>query len=294
MHDLDRSHPSHAGLAGDVAALLQQQRRRALVWMAGAATLPLLSCGGGSDSGTTTATTSSSSTGSSTTTTTASSGTCAVTPEETNGPYPADGTNGNAGGTIDVLTLAGIVRSDIRPSIPASLGSATGVLLTITLTLVDTNAGCAALAGYALYLWQCDSQGRYSLYSSGITDQNYLRGVQAADADGQVTFTTIFPACYAGRMPHLHYEVYASANSATSADNALRTGQVAFPADICNAVYKTAGYDGSATRFAQITFTTDGVFADNAADGTLAREMCTISGNATDGYAATLTVGIAV
>jgi protocatechuate 3,4-dioxygenase beta subunit len=292
--DATMTHPHavdpHAGLAGDLATLLK--RRRALLWLAGTTALPLVACGGGS-SDTATASDAGSTTGSTTGGTATTTGGCSVTPEETNGPYPADGTNGNGSGTLNVLTLTGIVRSDIRASIPATLGSATGIPLTITLTLVNTNASCASLEGYAVYLWQCDSQGRYSLYSSGITEQNYLRGVQAADASGQVTFTTIFPACYSGRMPHLHYEVYASTNSATSADNALRTAQVAFPADACNAVYTTAGYSGSATRFAQISFTSDNVFSDNVADGTLALEMCTISGNVTDGYVATLTVGIA-
>ena len=36
-------------------------------------------------------------------------------------------------------------------------------------------------------------------YSPGATNQNYLRGVQAADGSGNVTFTSIFPGCYAGR-----------------------------------------------------------------------------------------------
>ena len=59
-----------------------------------------------------------------------------------------------------------------------------------------------------MYLWHCDAEGRYSLYSDGATDENYLRGVQEVDADGNVTFTSIFPACYTGRWPHIHFEVY--------------------------------------------------------------------------------------
>ena len=46
--------------------------------------------------------------------------------------------------------------------------------------------------GAAVYLWHCDRDGLYSLYT--VPDQNYLRGVQAADASGEVTFTSIFPA----------------------------------------------------------------------------------------------------
>lgn len=33
-----------------------------------------------------------------------------------------------------------------------------------------------ALAGAAVYLWHCDRDGRYSLYSSGAENENYLRG----------------------------------------------------------------------------------------------------------------------
>ncbi|MBS0444613.1 MAG: intradiol ring-cleavage dioxygenase [Proteobacteria bacterium] len=291
----DHDHDHHGGLARDVGALLQ--RRRALLWLAGSAALPLVGCGGGGSSDDGTSTSSGTSSSGSTTTSSGSTGSsaaCSVIPEETNGPYPADGSNSNASGTVDVLTLAGIVRSDVRPNIPASLGdAATGVPLTVTLTLVNASASCAGLEGYAIYLWHCDSAGRYSLYSDGVTDLNYLRGVQVTDANGQVSFTTIFPACYSGRMPHIHYEIYRSANSATAATNALRTAQIALPNDICNAVYATTAYSKSAVNFAKISFTTDNVFSDNVADGTLASETCAITGSVTAGYAATLTVGIA-
>ena len=50
--------------------------------------------------------------------------------------------------------------------------------------------------------------GLYSLYNRGATDQNYLRGVQASDADGKLSFTTIFPGCYRGRWPHIHFEIF--------------------------------------------------------------------------------------
>ena len=87
--------------------------------------------------------------------------TCSAIPEETGGPYPGDGTNGP-----NTLTSTGIVRSDIRPSFAAMTGTAAGIPLTIKLTLVNVNAGCAALAGYAIYLWHCDRDGNYSLYTS--------------------------------------------------------------------------------------------------------------------------------
>jgi protocatechuate 3,4-dioxygenase beta subunit len=115
-------------------------------------------------------------------------------PQETGGPYPGDGSNGP-----NALTQSGIVRSDIT----TSLGSGTkagGVPLTVTLKITK-GAGGPALVGAAVYLWHCDREGRYSMYSQGVTNETYLRGVQAADANGEVTFTTIYPAAYSGRWP---------------------------------------------------------------------------------------------
>ncbi len=180
------------------------------------------------------------------------------------------------------------MRSDIRPSFGSMSGTAAGVPVTLQLTLVDANASCATLSGYAIYVWHCNRDGEYSLY--GVTDQNYLRGVQQTDASGAVTFTTIFPACYSGRMPHIHIEVYRSETTATSFTNKLKTTQLAFPVDVCETVYSTAsGYSQSVTNLAQISFATDMVFADGATT-----EMSTVSGSVADGYTVSLQVSISV
>jgi protocatechuate 3,4-dioxygenase beta subunit len=275
MHDLDHDHPA-GGLAEDLSTL---QRRRALRWLAGAGALSLLGCGGGGDAATTTST---SATGTSTATTTTSSS-CAVIPTETNGPYPADGTS-----SLNALLLSGIVRSDIRSSFAGASAVAAGVPLTVTLTLVNANASCASLAGYAIYIWHCDQAGRYSLYSSGVTGENYLRGVQATDSNGQVTFTTIFPACYSGRWPHIHVEVYPSLALATSVSHVTKTTQIAMPEAPCYEVFASTGYSASVANFNQISLATDNVFSDGA---TL--ETPTISGSVSAGYAIALTIGIA-
>lgn len=213
---------------------------------------------------------------------TTGSGSCETIPEETAGPYPGDGSNGP-----NVLALSGIVRSDITTSIAGASGTAAGVPLTIELTVVHSNDGCRTLAGYAVYLWHCDRDGKYSLYSQGVTDQNYLRGVQETDDDGKVTFTTIFPACYDGRMPHVHFEVYPSLASATSSANKIATSQLTFPVADCNTVYATTGYAQSVTNLAKITFATDNVFSDGT---TL--QLATVSGSVSAGYSAALQVAI--
>jgi protocatechuate 3,4-dioxygenase beta subunit len=303
LHD----HDHDGGLAADLAMMLKARsdRRQSMRWLlAGAATLPgigLVSCGGSDDSSATTTTTaaSSSSTSTTTATTTAttttdstsssstSSTSCSVIPEETGGPYPADGTNSNSSGVVNVLTLADIVRSDIRSSIDGASGTAAGVPLTIRLELVNANNSCADLEGYAVYLWHCTRDGLYSLYSSGVTNQNYLRGVQASDASGMVAFTTIFPGCYSGRMTHVHFEIYPSIAKATSAANRIKTSQLTFPLATLNEVYAVSGYSASVTNLAQISYATDNVFSDG-----YSLQMTTVTGNTTDGYVATLRVAV--
>ncbi|MFG6456570.1 intradiol ring-cleavage dioxygenase [Roseateles sp. BYS96W] len=295
QHD---QHDHDLGLAHDLIRLQQQalERRAALRWLlgagaaslGGAGTLALVGCGGGGDdSSASSSGSSSSSSGSSSGSTGSSSTSCSVIPEETQGPYPGDGSNTANGSIANVLTLSGVVRSDIRSSIGGATGVATGVPLQVIIELVNTNASCADLSGYAIYLWHCDALGRYSMYSSGVTGENYLRGVQATGSDGTATFQTIYPGCYAGRMPHIHFEVYRSANSASSYSNKLKTSQLAFPNDISTAVYATSGYTGSATNLSQISFATDNIFSDG-----YSLQLATLTGSASAGYVATLRVGI--
>ena len=208
-------------------------------------------------------------------------------PEETGGPYPADGTNTHDGSIINVLNQSGVVRSDIRASFNGATGVAAGVPLTIELQLINASGGCASLAGYAVYLWHCDRDGLYSLYSSGVTAQSYLRGVQETDGTGKLRFTTIFPGCYAGRMPHVHLEVYPSLAEAASAANRLKTSQFTFPMATLNEAYAASGYTASVRNLAQISYATDNVFGDGTS-----LQMAAVTGNATDGYLATLTIAV--
>ncbi|OEZ48636.1 MULTISPECIES: intradiol ring-cleavage dioxygenase [Janthinobacterium] len=276
------------GLASDLEMMRQQaaERRQVLRWLlAGAATLPLMSCGGGSDASSTGS--SSAATGSAGTVTIPTTGACTVIPEETGGPYPADGTNTNGGSIINVLNQSGVVRSDIRASFNGATGMAAGVPLTINLQLLNASGNCASLAGYAVYLWHCDREGLYSLYSSGVTAQNYLRGVQETDSAGNLSFTTIFPGCYAGRMPHVHFEVYPSLVKAASAANRIKTSQFTFPMATLSEAYTASGYTASVRNLSQISYAADNVFSDGTS-----LQMATVTGNATQGYVVTLIVAV--
>ncbi|GAA0961343.1 hypothetical protein [Actinocorallia libanotica] len=198
-------------------------------------------------------------------------------PDETAGPYPGDGSNGP-----DVLTRSGIVRSDIRSSFGGASGTAEGVPLTVELTLTDDGS---PLAGAAVYLWHCDRDGNYSLYSEGVTGENYLRGVQKADKKGKVKFTSIFPACYTGRWPHIHFEVYASLKAATTAGTPTKTTQLAFPKDVCEAVYAADGYSQSVRNLSGLSLETDNVFSDGHD-----LQLATVTGSVSRGYEAALDV----
>jgi protocatechuate 3,4-dioxygenase beta subunit len=208
---------------------------------------------------------------------------CTVIPEETAGPFPGDGSNGP-----DILTRSGVVRADIRSSFGSSTTTATGVPLTIRIALLDAAQGCAPLANAAVYIWHCDREGSYSMYSQAAANENYLRGVQAAGGDGVVTFQSIFPACYQGRWPHVHFEVYPSLDQATDPANRIATSQIALPEDTCKAVYATDGYASSIQTLAGVSLTSDMVFGN---DGGI-HQIGAISGSIADGLTVELPVPV--
>ena len=166
-------------------------------------------------------------------------------PEETAGPFPGDGSNGP-----DALAESGIIRRDITKSFGDATGVAGGVPTTLELTVFDLANGGVPFAGVAVYVWHCTREGGYSMYSEGVEDENFLRGVQVADADGTVSFTSIFPACYDGRWPHIHFEVYPDEASISDSANAIATSQVALTEDVCRVVYAEEGYEASVSNLA--------------------------------------------
>jgi protocatechuate 3,4-dioxygenase beta subunit len=287
------------GLGFDVATLIN--RRRALrAFGLGAAALGLAACTSGTTTATSGTTSSAATAGGTTAAGTTSGGTTSAgssaagttadstiaaseIPEETAGPYPGDGSNGP-----DVLEEAGVVRSDLRSSFGGSSGTAEGVPMTLELTISDLANGGAPFAGAAVYVWHCDREGRYSLYSEGVEDQNYLRGVQVADSAGVVRFTSIFPACYSGRWPHIHFEVYPDQASITDTAGVLATSQVALPQDVCEQVYAQSGYEQSVQNLSEVSLTSDNIFSDDGG----ASQLATVTGDVASGYAASLVVGV--
>jgi protocatechuate 3,4-dioxygenase beta subunit len=207
----------------------------------------------------------------------------AVVPTETAGPYPGDGSNGP-----DVLDDSGIVRHDIRRSFGDSTTLAKGVPLRVNLTVTRRSDDYAPVVGAAVYLWHCDRNGRYSMYSSGVTDENYLRGIAKTNGNGTAWFRTIYPACYSGRWPHIHFEVYSSVAKAVANGPIVKTSQIAMPQAVSKRVYAAGGYSGSTGNLARTSLSTDNVFSDDRA----IHQLATVTGSVAKGYVANLTIAI--
>lgn len=218
----------------------------------------------------------------------AATGSCLATPSETRGPFPADGTNGGRA-TISVFGKEGLVRRDIRPSFAGMTGAAEGIPLELELRVVGVD-GCSPLAGAAIYLWQCDALGEYSLYT--LESENYLRGVQAADAEGVVRFTSIIPGCYGGRAPHFHFEAFESIEAATHGANSLLVSQVAFPTAELNRAYADPRYGESLANLRRWPIERDWMLAGESAEEA-AWQTVKLEGNPTGGYRGEVSVGIA-
>ncbi len=197
-----------------------------------------------------------------------SSGTCAVSPTETEGPYPTHSPSSYA-------------RSDIRDD-------RTGVTLTVKVTIKNTNSSCAALANTVVDIWHCDKDGNYSEYSSGYTGVHFLRGRQTTDSNGLVTFTSIFPGWYTGRATHIHVHIF------NSAGTSLLVTQIAFPEGSSSAVATVNGSDGVAYGYTKgmsgyTSNANDNVFSDD----TSGVEIATVTGSLSEGYVLTHNISVA-
>ncbi len=247
------------GLSFDLETLMSRRSMLKALGLGGVSAGLLVACGPAGAAASPSVAASSGQTGSTAiSASSAATGDCTEIPEETAGPFPGDGSNGP-----DVLTQSGVVRSDIRSSFGASTTAAAGVPLTIRFAILDLANACKPLANAAIYAWHCDRDGNYSMYASKLTNENYLRGVQSADGNGIVTFQSIFPGCYSGRWPHVHFEVYPSLAKATDPANRLATSQIALPEAACREVYAADGYASSLANLGQVSLARDMVFGDD-------------------------------
>lgn len=207
--------------------------------------------------------------------------TCSLINSETGGPFEADGSNGP-----NVLDDPAVFRSDIRANLDGTNVQA-GVPFLLKMTVIDVANNCAPVEGAAVYLWHCNADGHYSAYSGmGQDDQSnntFLRGVQVTDANGQATFTTIYPGRYPGRATHFHARVYGDDSFRTT----LRTTQFAFD-DVTNSrVYASSTPYRESRTARETTNNEDWLFRDGVAGQLLA-----LSGDPAEGYESSIVVGV--
>lgn len=187
---------------------------------------------------------------------------CTVTNTETAGPFP----------TLNPATL---VQSNI-------VGDRTGVAFTINITVKNVTNSCNPLQNVFVDIWHCDKDGNYSEYGgSGMqatdyTSKHFLRGRQTTDANGNVTFTSIFPGWYTGRATHIHVHIY------TNTGTSLLITQIAFPEGTGTAVETVNAASGYGYTKGMTGYTynaSDNVFSDGTSN-----EMSVVTGTVAGGY----------
>jgi protocatechuate 3,4-dioxygenase beta subunit len=180
---------------------------------------------------------------------------CEVSPRETRGPFPN-------------RSPAELMRANI-------VADRQGIALLINLKIQSQGDSCQPLSGAQVDIWHCDAQGYYSEYGNhplqpkDFTQVSFLRGRQTTDANGEVSFISIFPGWYPGRAPHIHVDILKN-------DKIILSTQIAFPKESTDAVYASRGYKGEEDTPNE----SDGVFRNSLA-GNMADYL---AGNLSDGF----------
>jgi protocatechuate 3,4-dioxygenase beta subunit len=190
--------------------------------------------------------------------------TCVLAPEVTEGPYWVD------------------VR-DKRSNVVAGQS---GVPLSLGLYVYRSDDSCEPEPGAVVDIWHCNASGLYSdEASNGTTGQTWLRGYQETDANGHVSFTTIYPSWYSGRTIHIHLRVRTFSGSATTYNF---TTQIFFSEEDSAAVLATSPYNSRSGR--DTTNEEDSIYEQEARAGNVL--MPTLSGSASSGYSGTVGIGL--
>lgn len=78
-------------------------------------------------------------------------------------------------------------------------------------------------------------------------DKTFLRGIQQADSDGVVQFTTLFPGHYSGRTNHIHVVVHDGseelANGTISGGSVSHIGQLFWDQSLIDEVEEVSPYN---------------------------------------------------
>lgn len=184
---------------------------------------------------------------------------CVLTPSVTEGPYYFD---------------ANQMRRDITEGF-----AGVPVELVVGLVNVDT---CAPISGALIDVWHANAAGIYSGYNqpgANTVGQDFLRGIQATDANGEAAFDTIYPGWYRGRAIHIHFKVRFSSRT-------YLTSQLFFPEAINTTVCTTrTPYSSRGTP--DTTHARDSIYQQTG--GTT---LMTVTDNGAGGYTATIVIGV--
>jgi protocatechuate 3,4-dioxygenase beta subunit len=190
-----------------------------------------------------------------------------LTPEQEEGPFYVD---------------LGKVRADL-------VEGQEGVPLDLTIRVID-HERCVPVANAAVDIWQCNADGVYSEEQSEETvGQEYLRGIQFTDSDGDAELQTIYPGHYAGRATHIHVKVHIGGKRTKTAyrgGHVTHTGQIFFNEGVTNSVYATSPYDTG--RVARVPNAQDRVYTQQGGK----RSMPKLAGSVGAGITAKIALGI--
>jgi len=142
---------------------------------------------------------------------------CAVSNTDAAGQGPFFVHDGESADDISLL------RQDIRGRYDEAAEPGTELELHVRiLDASQADCGESPVAGVEVYIWHTDAQGYYSGFGdpgdqrpdepyAGVPNQDdlknldrFCRGVQLTDANGVVSFRSIFPGWYNGRDIHVH------------------------------------------------------------------------------------------
>ena len=182
--------------------------------------------------------------------------TCVLTPEMTEGPYYLDGDK---------------LRRDIREGRP-------GTRLDLATTVVDVST-CKPIKGAAVDIWHCDAGRRRTPASRrrGPTATRSCVESSGRRRPGSRRSSRSTRAGTPGRTVHIHVQV-------ALGGNVLHTGQLFFPEQLTDAVYRRAPYNRRPSRDTRNA--TDSIFRNGGS-----KSMLKLAKTKT-GYAARITMGI--
>jgi protocatechuate 3,4-dioxygenase beta subunit len=194
---------------------------------------------------------------------------CVVRPAAVEGPFFIDGQ---------------LNRSDIR--VDSATGEPVpGVELNVTFNVSVINGGCAPLEGAVVDLWQCDAVGHYSGVSPFV-GHDFLRGYQTTDANGNTSFTMIYPGWYPGRTTHTHFKI--RTNPSSFDGGYVFTTQLFYDDTLTDQIYLQSPYNKHMPR--DTTNATDGIYQQ--VGGAQLQLVCVPNGNG--GYDAAIDFGLVI